>query len=274
MPKSGSKRVSVIPAILTILVILVIYYEFGRYKCYSNMKEVSINKYLESAQTGDIIFTQQKYGFPKFAPHMYGLSAIQYIATDIPFTHVVTIVRGSDIPEPYKSLWRVQDSAILVYSSEATACDDVITGTKKEGTSLRDARSYLYSYTGNIVVLRVRAKFCAKTYMGACARAYARACAYMHSNRNRLFNRNIFRYFNIELGIWKNTYNPVRSLCTEICYELLKKLGSISSELHGPNVGLRSLLEATEQSGNYESELTYLRTCSENSVFSSNSAIT
>jgi hypothetical protein len=178
---------------------------------------------------------------------MYLLTMVQTLVTSAPFTHIAVIIRYNDIPQEYREKWNIyeKEDKVYIYSSEATENHDFITKKTKEGNSLRYAEEYMKSYNGIITCLPVRLN--ARDVMNM-----PKACKYMHKHRNRLFNRNVIRYFNIATKMWNNVYNPVRSLCTETSYMFLKKLGIVPlPDNYQTNTGFLEILHAAQNSNLY-----------------------
>jgi len=192
---------------------------------------------------------------------MYVMNLIQTLATKIPFSHVAVILRYSDIPQEYREKWNLnekedKEDRIYVYSSEGGENYDLITKKMKEGNSLRYAEDYMKNYNGLITCIPVSGNVSHTTNITG---NISKVCEYMHKHRNRLFNRNLLRYFNLGLKTWENTYDPAKCLCVETCYEFLKKLGMIRSfdlsNDHSTNMGLLEILQEAQASDMYKNLL-------------------
>ena len=215
-----SNKTTRLLALIICIIIFVIYYEYKNVSYYRNIPICNIDEYLRTAKTGDILFTKWNYVRPKIKYDLYTLNLIQTITTKIPFSHIAVLIRYSDIPQQYRDLWNLKEEKdkVYVYSSEGKENFDLITKKIKEGNSLRCAEDYMKKYNGIITCMSVLDNSLINDGN------ITNVCEYMHKHRNRLFNRNFLRYFNLKPKIWENTYNPAKALCVETCYDFLKKL--------------------------------------------------
>lgn len=242
-----------IASLVVVLLVIFIFYEYKTKQFYQSIPTMILSDAIRNAKTGDLLFTKQHYGFPTFSLTMLSLGALQFAVTKIPYSHVAIIIKHADIPEEYRLLWNISDNSAdtsdtYVYSSESSDHYDIITGQSKQGTSMRDLSSYIQTYNGKVVHM--------PALEPVTEEGMRNMCAFMHNHRYRLFNKNMFRYFNLGPKIWENVYNPAESLCTETCAESLKKLGTLdvfrdSGGLNSSTTGLLEIYNTALQSNRY-----------------------
>lgn len=246
-PLNMQYKLVVLESICIAVLLIFIHYEMQCRAFYTGVHSVALSEFIRNCRTGDILFTKYDYSRPKFAIKEYCINVAQTLATGIPFSHVAVIIRSNDIPQAYHDAWGISaDSDVLVYSSEAVPNYDLITHSTKIGNSLRPAAEYISSYNGSVAWLP-------RIAVEAVALHTSSVCAYMHAHRNRLFNLNAARYINLKLRLWKNTYNPEKAICSETCYDFLKKLGVLQkSQTSSANAGLLEIYQEAKASGKYD----------------------